>query len=178
MSDDFQAYVRRWQAAFPLPRDVRWEEGGWLSNAYCPDCRFCCGPQDSPTPFPMPLLPSQYRPDLEEDFHLLDATTPCLDERGCKSCGPRGCRLPRPRRPIACGLFPVVLTQAGLFLYQCCPAALHLPLRDWIPLGERIRDWLLTLAPADRQRLSMDLDAETLAVKYTCLHLPVPMENS
>ena len=135
MANDFQHYFRLWEASFPQRREVRWANG-YLHNAYCADCRYCCGPQDSATPFPMPLLPAQCHERLEDDFYLLDPVTPCLDDRGCKSCGPQGCRLPRPQRPIACGLFPLVLVRDALHLYQCCPAALHLPLRD----GDTERD--------------------------------------
>lgn len=173
MANDFQHYFRLWKASFPQWREVRWANG-YLHNAYCADCRYCCGPQDSGTPFPMPLLPAQCHERLEDDFYLLDPMTPCLDDRGCKSCGPQGCRLPRPQRPIACGLFPLVLVRDALHLYQCCPAALHLPLREWIRLGEQARDWLLTFSPAERQRLSLSLSPETLAESYIDLHLALP----
>ena len=101
-------YWQQWRQRFPLQRDVHFDQG-ILSNDYCRGCRYCCGPQDCATPFPMKLLPSQQHDHLEKDFFLLAPDTACLDDRGCKSCGPEGCLLPRQRRPVACSLFPLVL---------------------------------------------------------------------
>ena len=70
----FWHYLETWRELFPRKRALRWR-GTWLQNGYCRDCRYCCGPQDSSVPFPMALLPSQIRPDLEKDFYLLDADT-------------------------------------------------------------------------------------------------------
>ena len=120
-------YWQQWRQRFPLQRDVHFDQG-ILSNDYCRDCRYCCGPQDCATPFPMKLLPSQQHDHLERDFFLLAPDTACLDDRGCKSCGPEGCLLPRQRRPVACSLFPLVLLDTGLYLYKICPAVFFLPL--------------------------------------------------
>ncbi len=114
-------YWQQWRQRFPLQRDVHFDQG-ILSNDYCRDCRYCCGPQDCATPFPMKLLPSQQHAHLDRDFFLLAPDTACLDDRGCKSCGPEGCRLPRQRRPVACSLFPLVLLERGLYLYKICPS--------------------------------------------------------
>ena len=119
-------YWQQWRQRFPLQRDVHFDQG-ILSNDYCRDCRYCCGPQDCATPFPMKLLPSQQHAHLERDFFLLAPDTACLDDRGCKSCGPEGCLLPRQRRPVACSLFPLVLLDTGLYLYKICPAVFFLP---------------------------------------------------
>ena len=82
-------YWQQWRQRFPLQRDVHFDQG-ILSNDYCRDCRYCCGPQDCATPFPMKLLPSQQHAHLDRDFFLLAPDTACLDDRGCKSCGPEG----------------------------------------------------------------------------------------
>ena len=124
-------YWQQWRQRFPLQRDVHFDQG-ILSNEYCRDCRYCCGPQDCATPFPMKLLPSQQHAHLDRDFFLLAPDTACLDDRGCKSCGPEGCLLPRQRRPVACSLFPLVLLETGLYLYKICPAVLFLPLDRWL----------------------------------------------
>ena len=118
-------YWQQWRQRFPLQRDVHFDQG-ILSNEYCRDCRYCCGPQDCATPFPMKLLPSQQHAHLDRDFFLLAPDTACLDDRGCKSCGPEGCLLPRQRRPVACSLFPLVLLETGLYLYKICPAVFFL----------------------------------------------------
>ena len=128
-------YWQQWRQRFPLQRDVHFDQG-ILSNDYCRDCRYCCGPQDCATPFPMKLLPAQQHAHLERDFFLLAPDTACLDDRGCKSCGPEGCLLPRQRRPVACSLFPLVLLDTGLYLYKICPAAG--PLARHGPGGRRL----------------------------------------
>ena len=165
MKKDFSYYLHLWKTSFPTARRLCWEEDH-IANDYCADCRFCCGPQDSPVPFPMPLLPSQLRPGLDKDFYLLDPQTPYLDARGCKSCGPQGCQLERARRPIACGLFPLVLTTCGLYAYACCPAVINARLRDLVDLGRQAADWLSGLPQEDVARLKMSLDDATLARHY------------
>ena len=139
-------YWQQWRQRFSLQRDVHFDQG-ILSNDYCRDCRYCCGPQDCATPFPMKLLPSQQHAHLERDFFLLAPDTACLDDRGCKSCGPEGCLLPRQRRPVACSLFPLVLLDTGLYLYKICPAVFFLPLDRWLVMAREAVNWLVTLAP-------------------------------
>ena len=172
MGKDFQAYAAMWRTAFASPRELAWRDN-WLVNGFCADCRYCCGPQDNDTPFPMALLPSQLRPDLAEDFFMLDATTAYMDGRGCKALGSCGCSLTREKRPVACGLFPLVLANGGLWLYSICPAVLAVPLADWMPLARKAADWLATLAKNDLRHISLDLPPATLADRYINLHLPL-----
>ena len=182
MGKDFQSYVDAWRQTFREPRELAWR-GNWLVNGYCRDCRYCCGPQDSATPFPMALLPSQIRPDLDRDFYLLDAQTACLDQRGCKALGEQGCSLIREQRPLACGLFPLVLANGALWLYQICPASLFVPLAGWMPLAHKAAAWLATLPESDLRHISIELDKTTLTDRYVNLHITlfggnVTQENS
>lgn len=121
----------------------------------------------------MALLPRQLRPDLEKDFYLLDPKTACLDQRGCKSCGPDGCRLEREWRPVACGLFPLVVTSGGLYLYKTCPAVLLSPLADWLAIAESAASWLAGLDENELGQIAIDLPLETLASSYIDLELPL-----
>ncbi len=119
----------------------------------------------------MALLPSQLHPGLEDDFYLLDPETACLDRRGCKALSPNGCRLPRASRPLACGLFPLVLANGSLYLYAICPAALHVPLMEWTGLAERACEWLSCLPADDLRRISLHISADTLADRYISMHI-------
>ena len=119
-------YWQQWRQRFPLQRDVHFDQG-ILSNDYCRDCRYCCGPQDCATPFPMKLLPSQQHAHLERDFFLLAPDTACLDDRGCKSCGPEGCLLPRQRRPVACMAREAVNWLVTLAPEDLKQLAIHIP---------------------------------------------------
>lgn len=166
----YRHYLETWRARFPQPRVVCWQDDS-LRNDYCPDCRYCCGPQDSNEPFPMALLPEQMRPDLGEDFYLLDAHTAFLDSRGCKACGAHGCRLPRARRPVACGLFPLVAANSGLYLYQTCPAVMLNPPALFADIALQAARRLAAIAPEDRRRLCLDLPAAVLARSYSDLHI-------
>lgn len=170
MGKDFQSYVDAWCQTFPAPRELVWR-GNWLVNGYCRDCRYCCGPQDNDTPFPMALLPSQTRPDLADDFYLLDEQTACLDSRGCKALGSQGCSLTKERRPLACGLFPLVLANGALWLYQICPASIFVPLAEWMPLAHQAATWLATLPESDLRQISIELDKTTLTDRYINLHI-------
>ena len=58
MDNDLTYYKSLWKKRFPSPRTVTFADGV-LVNEYCPDCRFCCGPQKEDIPFPMALLDSQ-----------------------------------------------------------------------------------------------------------------------
>lgn len=163
-------YAERWQRIFTAIRELRWE-GNWLANDYCRDCRFCCGKQDSDYPFPMPLLEKQKRPGLDQDFHLLDELTPFLDSRGCKSLGATGCKRKYEEKPIACGLFPIVLANGHLYLYQECPAVLYTPLARFLELGREAAQMLLELDFAELRRLSLWLMPDVLAESYISLHI-------
>lgn len=166
----FWDYTTRWEKIFREARDLRWE-GNWIENGYCSDCRFCCGKQDSDTPFPMPLLPKQDRPGLEKDFHLLDSLTPYLARAGCRSDTDQGCRLPIDQKPIACGLFPVVLVNGGLYLYQNCPSVIFNPLIRFMELAKRAAEMLVQLELADLRRLSLWLTPEALSRSYINLRI-------
>ncbi len=172
MSTSLEELLKRWRVVFPRRRSVAWR-GSWLSNGYCSDCRLCCGPQEEAEPFPMKLLPHQLGPNLEQDFYLLDAETACLDNRGCRACTDYGCRLPRGRRPVACGLFPFVLNGDALMLYQRCPASLFTPLSRLESVGRKAAHWLSGFSPRDRTHIALNLPSTVLADRYIDLHIRV-----
>lgn len=176
MQKSYWHYWQRWRQLFPRQRDVHLEQGV-LVNAYCQDCRYCCGPQDCAAPFPMKLLPSQQHAHLDRDFFLLAPDTACLDGRGCKSCGPDGCRLPRPQRPVACGLFPLVLLDTGLYLYKVCPAVLFLPLDRWLGLAYAAAGWLAGLGTDTLARIAVHLPETTVRERFIDLELPLPFPS-
>ena len=173
MNKKFSHYRQLWEQQFPTLREVSVTEDGVLTNAYCVDCRFCCGPQAEEDPFPMPLLDSQISDSTPEDFHLLDKRTACLDRRGCKALTPSGCRLDRALRPVACNIFPIVLVNTSLYLYRICPASMFVPDQAMQRLARRVRDRLDILPVADVCRISITRRPEDLAMKYQDLHLPV-----
>lgn len=165
----FQHYLHLWRTRFPRRRALKLK-GLNLENAYCPDCRYCCGPQDSNTPYPMALLPEQLHPNLADDFHLLNKDTAYLDARGCKSLGPTGCRLPFERRPVSCGLFPLVPANGGLYLYKTCPAVFFAPLAQLGTLGVTAAQRLTArFSPQDLCHISLHLPEEVLAESYISL---------
>ncbi|MDR3358684.1 MAG: hypothetical protein LBN96_07550 [Desulfovibrio sp.] len=172
MRRDFQYYLELWRRTFPRRRKLLWRDT-WLRNGYCRDCRYCCGPQDDPTPFPMALLPGQLRPGLDEDFYLLAGDTAYIADRGCKARGDGGCRLTREKRPVACSLFPLVLANGGLYLYKICPAVIFTPLAELSALGRDAAAWLAGFRPAELRHVSLDLPARTLAERYIYLDIAV-----
>lgn len=157
--------LTKWEKTFREPRALSWQPG-LLANDYCRDCLLCCGPQGECEPFPMPLLPSQMRPGLENDFYLLDPLTPYIGAPGCKSETATGCRLPLAERPIACGLFPIVLANGGLYLYKMCPAVIFTPLSDLLQLASAAGQWLSQFDRQDRDRLSQKISPAILSEKY------------
>ena len=168
-----EAYYRKlWTGMFPVRLKVALEDGV-LVNDYCPQCRFCCGPQAEEKPFPMALLDRQISARTPDDFYLLDSRTASLDRRGCKSLGPSGCRLERPLRPLACGLFPLVLVNRRLYLYKICPASMLEPLESFREMAVRARDMLGALPAADVERISIARDPGDLKAKYLVLGLDV-----
>ncbi|MDR2744506.1 MAG: hypothetical protein LBB66_04835 [Desulfovibrio sp.] len=169
---DFQYYLNLWRRSFPRRRKLLWRDI-WLLNGYCRDCRYCCGPQDNPEPFPMALLPRQVRPDLGEDFYLFADDMAYIADRGCKAHGGRGCRLARERRPVACCLFPLVLANGGLYLYKTCPAVIFTPLADLFDAGRSAATWLAGFSPAELSHISLSLPAQTLAKRYIYLDIAV-----
>lgn len=172
MSKGFWDYLAHWQKVFPHRRAVSWREG-WLQNGYCRDCRYCCGPQDSNELFPMGLLPEQLRPGLANDFYLLNKDTAFMDGRGCRSCTNQGCRLPRPERPVACGLFPFVLNAGEMYLYQICPASLFTPMARMAELGREAADWLAKFSQQEQEHIALNLPAAVLTDRYINLHIRV-----
>ena len=143
----------------------------YLDNGFCAQCCLCCGPQIGDAPYPMALLESQVTAKTPETFYLLDARTACLDERGCKALGPKGCTLSRPERPPACGLFPLVVMDGALYLYRICPASLFIPMVTWLSIAQKARDWLLGLPLADQKRISIHLPNDLLLERYSPLYL-------
>lgn len=168
--DGFWDYAERWRKVFRENRPVEWEKY-WIENSFCQDCKFCCGPQDSDVPFPMPLLVKQHREKLEEDFHLLDSLTPYLAAAGCKSCGDKGCRLKLDEKPLACGFFPIVLANGRLYLYKNCPAIIFSPLMRFMELGRKVADYLLNFDISELKRLSLWLNCDTLSRSYIDLRI-------
>lgn len=172
MEKDYAYYRDLWTRTFVEPRRVAFETPV-LVNDYCVDCRFCCGPQAEAEPFPMALLDSQVSQRTPDDFYLLDRHTASLDRRGCKSLTPTGCRLEHRLRPVACGLFPLVLVNGRLYLYRTCPASLFVEPGRMLAMARQARDWLETLPEADIARISITRRPEDLAEKYVDLGLPV-----
>jgi Fe-S-cluster containining protein len=121
----------------------------------------------------MALLPRQMRPGLEQDFYLLTDNVACLDGRGCKACGSRGCRLKRENRPVACGLFPLVLANRGLYLYKTCPSAIFVPLAEWTAIGSAAAHWLAGFSRMELSHIALTLPAWKLAKNYIALEIPV-----
>ena len=174
MPTEFAALAREWRARLAGKQYVfRWTEGR-LDNGYCAECRHCCGPQpEGDAPYPMPLLPSQLRPDLTDDFYLLSPSVACLDQRGCKALGPAGCRLERMLRPVACALFPFVLVNLRLYLYLICPASMFVDKAALLDMGGRVHVFLSSMDPADRARISISRRPEDLQARYLDMGLPV-----
>lgn len=172
MPRGFWHYVDRWREIFPRKRRLSWRDNR-LQNGYCRDCRYCCGPQDSLVPFPMALLPSQIRPDLNKDFYLLDSDTAYIGSQGCKSDTPHGCRLSLAQRPVACGLFPLVLVNGSIYLYKTCPAVLFTPLVRFADLGLEAARFLLGFNLTELRHISLDLPCETLAQNYIDLRISI-----
>ncbi|MGE9984504.1 hypothetical protein [Desulfovibrio sp. SGI.169] len=166
----FWHYLEFWRALFRRRRSLRWR-GTWLQNGYCRDCRYCCGPQDSNEPFPMALLPAQLHSRLGDDFYLLNADTAYLDGRGCKASTSHGCRLELTQRPVACGLFPLVPANGGLYLYKTCPAVILTPLNELAALGLEAARRLTGFTLSDLRHISLDIPARTLAERYISLNI-------
>ncbi|MBQ4567118.1 MAG: hypothetical protein IJA79_03215 [Desulfovibrio sp.] len=170
MKKDIWYYLALWRKCFPQHRKLLWR-GSWLENDYCQDCRYCCGPQDSPIPYPMHLLPEQVGPETGKHLYLVDTHTAILDQRGCKALGSEGCSLERALRPVACGLFPLVPTKRGLFLYKNCPAVLLTPLVQWMDLAQEAGRFLCRIPREHLQHICLSIAPEKLAESHIFLHI-------
>lgn len=167
---DFLLTFEDWQKIFPEKRDLKWEND-WLENDYCRDCRLCCGPQGDDEPFPMALTDAQIGPSNRRDFYMRDDSTALLGRAGCKSLEPGGCRLNKGARPLACGLFPLVLANGRLFLYKRCPAALFASPAEIESLTARAAEFLRGLPERDLRRISINLSDAVVAEKYEDLKI-------
>ena len=96
-----------------------------------------------------------------------------MDGRGCRSCTSQGCRLPRPERPVACGLFPFVLNAGELYLYQICPASMFTPLAQMAELGREAAAWLANFSQREQEHIALNLPADVLTDRYIKLHISV-----
>lgn len=170
IKNGFWDYANRWSEKYGSPCSLDWDKY-WIRNEYCPDCRYCCGPQDSDYPFPMPLLARQERPGLERDFHLLDSLTPYLGATGCRSCTESGCRLETGQKPLACGFFPIVLVNGSLYLYQNCPSVLFTPLVRFMELAREVAALLIEMDLSELRRLSLWLTVDVLSRSYIDLRI-------
>lgn len=173
MPTEFAVLAREWRQHLAAPRRAfRWIEDR-LENAYCVDCRHCCGPQPAgDAPYLMPLLPSQLRPGLADDFHLHSPGVACLDQRGCKALASAGCRLERSRRPPSCNLFPLILHEGWLYFYQVCPAVLFATLDELLTIGEAAAQALPRLySPEELRTISTPLSSDTLIHKCIALNI-------
>lgn len=169
---NFWNHLDSWQPLMDKEYQLYWDKN-WLKNGWCKDCQYCCGPQGADEPFPMALLPQQIGPDNIDNFYMLNAETAYIGAKGCKSDSDNGCRLPEDKKPVACGLFPLVLVNGRLYLYKMCPAVLGTPLNYFFEIGKKASQMLNQYSLKDLQRISITLPQETLLAKYIDLHLPV-----
>ncbi len=113
----------------------------------------------------MALLPGQISGRTPDDFYLLNKNTACLGKEGCKSETGKGCRLPRELRPVACGLFPIVLANGRLYLYKTCPAVVFNTLDELAMLAEKAAGWLANFPLDELRHLSLNLSSEKVSAK-------------
>lgn len=121
----------------------------------------------------MALLPGQISERTPADFYLLNKNTAYLGKEGCKSETSKGCRLPRELRPVACGLFPIVLANGRISLYKTCPAVIFNNLDELALLAEKAAQWLAGFSLDELRHISLDLSAEKLAADYIDLGIEV-----
>lgn len=170
--DKFWDYYSAWQTIFKKDSTLLWEKN-WLENGLCKDCRYCCGPQGSDAPFPMGLLKRQIDQGDANNFYMLDSKTAYIGAAGCKSNTPDGCRLNSEQKPVACGLFPIVLVNGSLYLYQMCPAVLSKPLCVFLDLAQKAADMLVKFKDEDLKNISINLSCDELQRKYINLHITI-----
>lgn len=169
---DFQKHFEDWRSLFNKTLSLEWQEN-WLENGWCAKCRHCCSPQGDDPPFPMALLPNQITSETKNDFYMLNADTAYIGKEGCKSMTPQGCKLTREKKPVACGLFPLVLINGRLYLYLMCPAVLATPLGVFFDLAKKASAMLQKLSKKDLEHLSINLGLPELSAKYADLHCVV-----
>lgn len=153
-------------------RNICWEDDK-VVNEYCGDCRLCCGPQGDDALFPMALMPWQINGNNNNDFYMMNADTACLGKQGCKSITDKGCKLPDERRPIACGIFPIVLINGRLYLYKPCPATQDFPIEKFINLAKKAAKKIGRLSPEEQRHLSINLSKAVLEKKYIDLETEI-----
>lgn len=173
MQKGFWHYLELWRERFPRRRPLHWR-GDWLQNGYCRALPLLLAARR------IPILLSPWRccqassvPNLDHDFILLNADTAYLDARGCKADTAQGCRLPHAQRPVACGLFPLVLANGSLYLYKTCPAVIFTPLERLAALGLEAGRWLTGFSLANLRHISLDLCEQTLAERYISLSIGI-----
>ncbi len=120
----------------------------------------------------MPLLPSQCAAGADQVLYMMDAETAVLDERGCKALGKDGCSIAHALRPVACGLFPIVLMEGWLYLYTLCPASLLVPFMTWFSMAESVAGWLKALPADDCARLSLIVPQDAIN-RFIPFHLQI-----
>lgn len=169
---NFWKNYEKWKKGDGTGKKLEWQNN-WLANAYCGDCRYCCGPQGEDKLFPMGLLDRQIDADTPKNFYLLDSHTAYLGARGCKALGERGCELSREKKPVACGLFPITLVNGRLYLYQQCPAVFFNPLAEFLDAAINAARFLADLSLEDLRRVSINLSVEILSRKYIDLHVKI-----
>lgn len=170
--DKFWDYYTKWLPLFKETSALIWEQN-WIQNSLCKDCRYCCGPQGSDAPFPMGLLARQIGPDNSNNFYMLDSKTAYIGALGCKSDTSAGCRLNAWQKPVACGLFPIVLVNGSLYLYQMCPAVLSKPLSVFLDLAQKAARMLAQFDKEDLENISISLSCDELQKKYINLHITI-----
>ena len=72
---------------------------------------------------------------------------------------------------MACGLFPLVLVNGGLYLYKTCPAVLFSPLIRFADLGLEAARYLVGFSLEELRHISLTLPCETLARDYIDLRI-------
>ena len=153
-------------------KKVFWQND-WLKNDFCGECRLCCGPQGDDEPFPMPLLERQIKDDPKDRFYLLSPEIAYIGAEGCKSDTASGCSLSLQEKPVACNLFPIVLINGKLYLYQNCPAALFTPVAEFMETGKKAGEWLMKFKVEELKHLSIKMEDSMLAEKFIDLHIRI-----
>ncbi len=121
----------------------------------------------------MALLPGQINEHTPDDFYLLNPDTAYIGAQGCKSASSSGCRLPFEKRPLACSLFPIVLVNGSLYLYQNCPASILQPLAFFMDMAREAEKALHRLDDDELRHISISLPDNVLIDRYINLHISI-----